>query len=327
MRIQKFKELRMAFEKFRLRSTNVTRQTVGSFLETTSRNLRPWKAMDQKARYDLGVMLSRKLGRFYPNHKTRKNFRKKLFKDPMSGARRLQTSVQKSAAKVAAKVEARAKRSTSLYRLLTWLRGHPRVHFGSCKLPTLFERRDQIYLQLQSQQLRWFIPPPTCHHDLFTAARSLHYLERRLGYTFRNKLLGIECLKVSSKDHHLYFNGTVHPISHNKRLALLGDRALSMALCELWYMSGNAPKHYNSMNEDTITRAKLAVTGRQLGIQSMILQAEGNKISPNHVAETFEAVLGAIYVDSDHDLGAVKRVIRHIGLNKHVLLQELAKEG
>jgi len=38
------------------------------------------------------------------------------------------------------------------------------------------------------------------------------------------------------------------------------------------------------------------------------------------VAETFEAVLGAIYVDSQHDIAAVKRVIGKLGLTDHKYL-------
>jgi hypothetical protein len=56
-------------------------------------------------------------------------------------------------------------------RLVLWLRGQPRQHFGpKARIPELFQRRDLLWLALQSGKLRMQEPRPTVFHDLLDAA-------------------------------------------------------------------------------------------------------------------------------------------------------------
>jgi hypothetical protein len=115
-------------------------------------------------------------------------------------------------------------------------------HFGrKTRIPDLFERRDQVYLALESQQLKWHTPPPMFFHGLLDAAAKVGRVEGLMGYTFKDKMICIEALKVSGPVTPLYFEGVVHHIDRNNRLALLGDRALALALCDVWFRTGNTP--------------------------------------------------------------------------------------
>jgi len=157
--------------------------------------------------------------------------------------------------------------------------------------------------------------PPLYHHDLLDAASRVGQIELSFGYVFRNKMLCIEALKSSGAYSPLYFQGHILPIANNNRLALIGDRALSMTVCEIWWATGDAPRECVKMERCTVTRVALAQKGKSMGIDALVLVHENLDVAhPNKVAETFEAILGAIYVDSNFSLRRLKQIIRKIGL-------------
>jgi hypothetical protein len=113
-------------------------------------------------------------------------------------------------------------------------------HFGPrARIPDLFQRRDQIYFALEAQQLQWFARPPPVYHDLLHAAAKVGHIEERIGYVFKDTMTCIEALKVTPTTTPLYYKGVIHKPNRNNRLALLGDRVLGLALCEIWFYTGN----------------------------------------------------------------------------------------
>ena len=119
-------------------------------------------------------------------------------------------------------------------------RGALRQHFGpKSRVPELFERKDQVYLALETQKLQWYAPAPVAYHDLLDAAAKVGRVEERIGYTFKNKMYCIEALKYTPIGMPLYFKGVIVKADRNNRLALLGDRALGLALSEIWFHTGN----------------------------------------------------------------------------------------
>jgi hypothetical protein len=84
------------------------------------------------------------------------------------------------------------------------------------------------------------------------------------------------------------------------------------------------------MSADTVSRASLAIVGGALGLRQSVLSATGSA-TRNNVAETFEAILGAIYVDSNYSVQAIKDVIKRVRLDDHKFLktreQELETNG
>jgi hypothetical protein len=76
------------------------------------------------------------------------------------------------------------------------------------------------------------------------------------------------------------------------------------------------------MSMATEARAALYTRGNSLGIHKNLLLSPGSgNPSKDHVAEAFEAILGAVYVDAGHNLTAVKEVIASTGLDTHQFLQ------
>lgn len=123
-------------------------------------------------------------------------------------------------------------------------------HFGPThRIADLFQRSDQFHLRTyEAGKPQWTAQsqPPTIHHDLLDAAVKAGHIEERIGYCFNNKLLCIEALKTTGPGCPLYYSGVEVNLPQNKRLALLGDRVLSLALCELWYLSGNMRSAYTN---------------------------------------------------------------------------------
>lgn len=74
------------------------------------------------------------------------------------------------------------------------------------------------------------------------------------------------------------------------------------------------------MERECVTRAILAAKGEMLGIQHDI-QTTG-KVSGKQIAETIEAIIGAVYVDSGKQHRVVAEVITTMKLDDHHYLRE-----
>lgn len=132
---------------------------------------------------------------------------------------------------------------------------------------------------------------------------------------------------MSPEDHPLYFDGTIYTIGGNRRLALLGDRVLSLALCEIWFHTENSNREHSLMSQETVSRAALAITGGAIGLKKIILAKNNTSLDRWNfrIAETFEAVLGAVYVDSNYNVKAIKAIINKLKLDDHRFLRTQAE--
>jgi hypothetical protein len=75
------------------------------------------------------------------------------------------------------------------------------------------------------------------------------------------------------------------------------------------------------MSSATVSRVALAVRGRDLRLQESILISQEVLTNSDHIAETLEAVLGAVWIDSDRSLTVVKDVMKRLGLFEHEYLK------
>lgn len=150
-------------------------------------------------------------------------------------------------------------------------------------------------------------------------------LQQSLGYEFHDLKLLSTALTHSS-----------YSSDNNKRLSYLGDAVLRLTLSELLYM-----KHQHT-DQKVLTQSRthyennvhLAAVARKLGIDAAMsvsrgARKDGGGFSELALAGTLEAVLGAIYLDSD--LETARAIVdEHIviepdleqGLHPKTLLQE-----
>ena len=121
-------------------------------------------------------------------------------------------------------------------------------------------------------------------------------LEKNLGYTFKNKDLLKQALTHSS-----YANET--RTQSNERLEFLGDSVLSLIVSDHIYKRFNTPEgELTKLRAALVCETSLYEFSKELNIGEFMLlgkgdqQYKGNE-RPSILADAFEAVLAAIYLD------------------------------
>lgn len=162
--------------------------------------------------------------------------------------------------------------------------------------------------------------------------------EKQLGYTFKDKSLIQNALAHSS-----YANEK--KIANNERLEFLGDSVLSIIVSEQLY------KRMPDVDEGRLTKVRaslvceqsLAVFAKKVGIREAVLLGHGEEITGGRsrasiLSDAFEAVLAAIFLDSDMDTakkwllnimdGAITSAAAgHIHKDYKTALQEAVQKG
>jgi ribonuclease-3 len=128
-------------------------------------------------------------------------------------------------------------------------------------------------------------------------------LQERLGYRFRDEDLLKLALTHPSVAHESTGN-----IPHNQRLEFLGDAVLGLVLTRELY------ERFPGLGEGPLTKARaqmvnrrtLASEARRLGLgENLILsrgeEASGGRERQSALADAFEALLGAIFLDGGYD--------------------------
>jgi ribonuclease III len=124
-------------------------------------------------------------------------------------------------------------------------------------------------------------------------------LQPRLGYVFRDAGLLRLALTHSSVAHEQRV-----PVQHNQRLEFLGDAVLQLVLTRELYEKfptyGEGP--LTKARAKLVNRRSLADQGRLLGLGEFLIlshgeETHGGRERPSALADTFEALLGAIFLD------------------------------
>ena len=128
-------------------------------------------------------------------------------------------------------------------------------------------------------------------------------LQTRLGYAFRDESLLRLALTHPSVAHE---QGV--PVQHNQRLEFLGDAVLQLVLTRELYEKfpayGEGP--LTKARAKLVNRRTLAVHGRLLSLGAHLILSRGEEMHggrerPSALADTFEALLGAIFMDGGYD--------------------------
>lgn len=135
---------------------------------------------------------------------------------------------------------------------------------------------------------------------LFNAAE-MNPLEARIKYKFRNSLLLAEALTHPSLGHE-----TQRHHFDNQRLEFLGDAVLQLIFTEFLY------EKYRSLPEGYLTKIRARIVSREglrvlaerIDIGRYLMMGRGEEASggrdrPSTLSDAYEALIGAIYLDSD----------------------------
>jgi ribonuclease-3 len=135
------------------------------------------------------------------------------------------------------------------------------------------------------------------------ALEGLPELERRLGHPFASPELARQALTHRS-----------HGVPHNERLEFLGDSLLNCAVATLLYerFPGLPEGDLSRLRAALVNQGSLSEVATTLGLGDRLLLGEGELKSggfrrPSILADAFEALLGAIYLDAGFE--AARRAV------------------
>ncbi len=148
-------------------------------------------------------------------------------------------------------------------------------------------------------------------------------LEERIGYKFRNPLLLAEALTHPSLRHE-----TQQQHFDNQRLEFLGDAVLQLVITEHLYaqFSGEAEGRLTKLRSRLVSRDALKRRALALDLGPYLMigrgeEASGGRERGSTLADAFEALIGAVYLDSD--LATVRQFILRAAEGE---LQQLTEE-
>ena len=131
----------------------------------------------------------------------------------------------------------------------------------------------------------------------------MNKLEQNMGYVFKD----ISLLKTALT-HSSYANEAGKGTKYNERLEFLGDSVLSLIVSE--YLFEAFPKmpegELTKLRASLVCEKSLAKFSQKLGVGDFLLLGNGEENSggrtrPSILADAFEALLAALYLDSDMD--------------------------
>lgn len=154
-------------------------------------------------------------------------------------------------------------------------------------------------------------------------------VQNAIGYTFSRRDLLVEALDTTG----------MRTIESNQLLAMLGDALLKMILLDDWCASGRAKGTFrglfffgafvadtqgigqgNNLVSTIGSNANLASTARDAGLDKHVILHPGHRgsVSEKTLATTVEAILRAIYLDSEKNTESVSRAMILIGLKDSI---------
>jgi ribonuclease-3 len=148
-------------------------------------------------------------------------------------------------------------------------------------------------------------------------------LEERIGYKFRNPLLLAEALTHPSLRHE-----TQEYHFDNQRLEFLGDAVLQLVMTEHLYnhFQDEAEGKLTKLRARMVSREALTVHASRMDLGKYVMlgrgeEASGGRERNSTLADSFEALVGAIYLDSD--LATIRQfILNHAGKDLEQLIEE-----
>lgn len=120
----------------------------------------------------------------------------------------------------------------------------------------------------------------------------------RLGYTFRDPSLLEQALTHSS-----YANEGKRDLQSNERLEFLGDSVLGMIAAKYLFENDNSREgELTKLRASIVCEQALSSYSKELGVGDRLLLGKGERMNggrerPSILADAFEAILAAIYLD------------------------------
>ncbi len=160
--------------------------------------------------------------------------------------------------------------------------------------------------------------------DLEEKEQQLKKLEEKIGFSFKNRSLLLQAFV-----HRSFLNENRHfNLPSNERLEFLGDACLELIVSDFLFhqFPNEAEGKLTSLRSALVNTHSLAATARQLQLGDYLLlsrgeEKSGGRDSEHLLANTFEALLGACYLEAG--LECCRQIITQFLLPK---LERIIKE-
>ncbi len=139
-----------------------------------------------------------------------------------------------------------------------------------------------------------------------------NFAKEKLGFNFNDINLLITALT-----HRSYVNEHKSVNAHNERLEFLGDAVLELVSSDFLYRNYEEPEGIMTSWRAALVRTEsIGAAGKELGYEPLVRLSKGEKHGSDRaheviLADCFEAVIGAIYLDQGYD-EAKKFIEKHI---------------
>ena len=150
------------------------------------------------------------------------------------------------------------------------------------------------------------------------------FASEKLGFSFND----IDLL-VTALTHRSYLNEHRNTVKeHNERLEFLGDAVLELVSSDFLYRNYNEPEGIMTALRAALVRTEsIGDAGKELGYEPLVRLSHGEKNGSERahdviLADCFEAVIGAIYLDQGYEV-AKEFIAKHI----LVKIDEILEEG
>ncbi|MDD2413565.1 MAG: ribonuclease III [Eubacteriaceae bacterium] len=146
--------------------------------------------------------------------------------------------------------------------------------------------------------------------------KQIETLEKTIGYTFKNRTVVKEALTHSS-----HGTGEVN----NERLEYLGDAVLELTMSEyLFKMNCYNEGQMTKLRASIVCSESLSKAAAEIGLGEYLLLGKGEAVTggrkrKSNLANAFEAVLGAVFMDSNYET-AKALILRLLKENIHLAL-------
>ena len=131
-------------------------------------------------------------------------------------------------------------------------------------------------------------------------------LQKRLGVTFQD-----ESLLTQALVHRSYLNEhRDFPLPHNERLEFLGDAVLELVVTDYLYRTHDKPEGELTSWRSALVRGEMiGQLAQELGLGDALLMSRGEEKSGGRerivlLANAYEAIIGAIYLDQGYEAAA-----------------------
>ncbi|OGI26040.1 MAG: ribonuclease III [Candidatus Moranbacteria bacterium RBG_13_45_13] len=135
------------------------------------------------------------------------------------------------------------------------------------------------------------------------AVKKIDDLEKKIKIKFKN----LDLLRTAVT-HRSYLNeNRGYKLDHNERLEFLGDAVLELIVTDHLYLNYPNPEgELTNWRAALVNKDMLSSVSRQLGVENFLLMSRGEAKDVGRardylLANAFEAIIGAIYLDQGYD--------------------------